>query len=196
MKRSIRIKNKKAIIAIVALLGVAAASATGFIVYAYSHNNSIIHNDLTVATSGVRIIEDSVPGFGKKEISFKNEGDAAATVLLRIAYSETWTKQDGTVLSNVASNSANVVTKTWTNAFVQDFADGNDGWYYYKKLLEPGDEVKVITQIALNDQSYEIYNYDLSFRFESVQADATAASSLWGKTATINTATGAVTWGP
>ena len=74
-----------------------------------------------------------------------------------------------------------------------DFVDGGDGWYYYKKTLNPGAEVKVLDSISLGNTSYAKYNYDLSFRFESVQADSTAASTLWGKTVTVGD-DGVVTW--
>lgn len=168
------------------------AGAITFVVFAVSRNTSVVENQVTVATSGVKIIEDSDAGFGKHEISFKNEGTGGSKALLRIAYSETWSKTDGTIVSNVGT-SGNVVTKTWTDAFTQDFVDGNDGWYYYKKTLNPEAEVKVLNSIALNDDSYSVYNYDLSFRFESVQADAAAASALWAKTVTVGD-DGVVTW--
>ena len=190
MLRTSKKHNKIKII--VPILAVALL-ATTVAVYAVSRNTSIIQNELKVAGSGVRIIEDSVSGFGKKEVTFKNEGEDNATVLLRIAYSETWTNSDGTVVSNVASNNANVVAKNWTTAFVNQFADGHDGWYYYAHTLAPGEEVKVLDSIALSDSDYAKYDYDLSFRFEAIQADSTAATTLWGKAATIGN-DGAVTW--
>lgn len=186
-----QLRKNKALLAIPAVLLVAALTTTILAVYAVSHNVSTIENNVTVANQGVKIIEDSVAGFGKHEISFKNEGAGSSKVLLRIAYSETWSKTDGTIVSNVANNT-NVVTKSWTDAFNQDFVNGNDGWYYYKKVLNPEETVKVLNSITLADSSYSKYNYDLSFRFESVQADATAANTLWGKNVTVND--GAVTW--
>lgn len=186
-------QNYKKYFTIFALIAIfAAVGATTLLVFAASRNTSVIENQVTVANNGVRILEDSVAGFGKHEISFKNEGAGSSKVLLRIAYSETWSKTDGTIVSNVGA-SGNAVTKSWTDAFTQDFVDGNDGWYYYTKTLNPEAEVKVLNSIALNDDSYSVYNYDLSFRFESVQADATAANTLWGKTVTIDD-NGAATW--
>ena len=184
--------SKRSIPVIVVAVVIVAACTTTFLAFAISRNRSVIENQVTVANNGVRILEDSVAGFGKHEISFKNEGASSSKVLLRIAYSETWSKTDGTIVSNVGA-SGNAVTKSWTDAFTQDFVDGNDGWYYYTKTLNPEAEVKVLNSIALNDDSYSVYNYDLSFRFESVQADATAANTLWNKTATIDE-NGAVTW--
>ena len=177
---------------ILSVLVVAAATATILGTYATSHNVSTIKNEIAVANTGTRIIEDADGGFGRKEVTIKNEGTSSPKVLIRIAYSETWTKSDGTIISNIVNNS-NVVIKNWTTDFTTDFVDGGDGWYYYKKVLNPASEVKILNSIALNDSEYNKYNYDISFRFESVQADATAANALWGKTATINES-GAVTW--
>lgn len=188
-------KNKHSKIRIAALAAIAVLSAAGttfFLAYAVSHNTSTIENQLKIASSGVRIIEDSADGFGKHEVTFKNEGSDSSKVLLRIAYSETWSKADGTVVSNVVNNS-NVVAKNWTTAFASDFVNGCDGWYYYEKTLDPGAEVKVLNSIALSNNSYAKYNYDLSFRFESVQADPAAASALWGETVTVSD-DGVATW--
>lgn len=184
--------NKKVFLAValIALSGVAGAIV--FTAFAVSRNTTSIENNIKVATNGVKIVENSVSGFGQKEVSFLNDGAESAPVLLRIAYSETWTNSDGTIVSNLSGNN-NVVAKTWTTAFVNDFADGGDGWYYYKKVLNSEASVQVLSAIALSDSTYAKYNYDLAFRFESVQADATAANTLWGKTATIGN-DGSVTW--
>ncbi len=194
MKRIKQKTNKKLLFAtpVVAALAVAVVLGVSFTVYAISRNVSTIGNHARVATSGVSIIEDSDPGFGKKEISFYNNADTNSPVLLRIGYSETWSDNDNNVISNIGSNSANVVTKTWTNEFAQRFIDGGDGWYYYDRTLAPLDSVQVLSSIALNDESYNIYNYDLSFRFEAVQADSAAALELWGKTVTVEN--GVATW--
>ena len=168
------------------------AGAVTLAVFAVSRNTSVIENEVTVANSGVRIIDTSEAGFGKHGITFRNEGASSSKVLLRIAYSETWSKADGTIISNNGA-AGNAVTKNWTTDFGRDFVDGNDGWYYYKNVLNPESEVRVLDSIELVDNSYSIYNYDLSFRFESVQADATAANTLWGKTVTIDD-NGAATW--
>ena len=191
----IRVQNKTKWqfgLILIAVLIVAVATTTILGVYAASHNTSTIQNEIAVAQSGTRIIDDTDGGFGRKEVTIKNEGAGSPKVLIRVAYSETWTKADGTIISNIVDNN-NVVTKNWTTDFTTDFVDGGDGWYYYKKVLNPASEVKILNSIALNDSSYNKYNYDLSFRFESVQADAAAASALWAKTVTVGD-DGTATW--
>ena len=180
------------IIAIAALMIVAIAGATTLIVFAVSRNISTITDSVKVANgNGVKIVVDSDAGFGKRKISFANEGANITPVLLRITYSETWSKADGTIISNI-SNGSNAVTKIWTQDFLDDFVEADDGWFYYEKVLQPESQVQVLTSIALSDMGYAVYNYDLNFRFESVQADAEAANTLWGKTVTVEN--GAATW--
>jgi hypothetical protein len=191
--RSIHTLGKRQTVILIAIGVLAVACATTIFSYAVSHNFSTVENQVSLATSGVTIVQDSEAGFGRHRVSFKNGyDDGYSKVLLRIAYSETWTKADGTVISNIASNN-NVVAKNWTTDFVSDFVDGHDGWYYYTKVLNPTESVQVLESISLSDQSYSVYNYDLAFRFESVQADATAANTLWGKTVTVGN-DGTATW--
>ncbi|MCQ2571180.1 MAG: hypothetical protein MJ154_02960 [Candidatus Saccharibacteria bacterium] len=179
-----RKQNKRLSVASIAAM-VIVAGLISFAAFAISRNVSVIEKNVKVAGHGVKIIEDSDGGFGKKEISFKNDGADNSKILLRIAYSETWSRADGTIVSNSVNNN-NVVTKNWTTDFTNDFVDGNDGWYYYKKTLNPNAIVQVLNSIELNDESYAKYNYDISFRFEAIQADAAAASTVWNRTVTIN----------
>ena len=185
-------KEKKAkklvLLPVIALFVVAGAGGISLLVYAISHNNSDISGGIPLGQAGVDIIEDSDEGFGKREISFKNRASSNAPVLLRITYSETW--DNGSVSNTV--NGVNVVTKNWTNDFTQDFQDGGDGWYYYKKTLAPDTAVQVLSSIALTDNSYLAYDYDLVFRFEAIQPTADAALELWGKTVVV--ANGTATW--
>ena len=192
MKR-LKEKSHKKLYIFAPVLAVAAIGGGIWLVYALSHSNSVVQNEIPVAVGTVRIVDDSDPGFGKKEISFVNDSTNSIPVFLRIGYSETWKDSNDTIINNIY-NGNNVVTKTWTSDFTDDFVAGNDGWYYYKKLLNPDASVQVITGISLNEPSYAAYDYDLNFRFEAIQADADAATALWSKTATIDGSTGAVTW--
>lgn len=187
MKRLKKEKKSKKVI-LLPVLALVIVGAAGLVVYALSHNNSDISGELTLGGASVDIIEDSDEGFGKREISFKNRADSNMPVLLRIGYSESW--ENGSV-SNTA-NGVNVVTKTWTDDFTTDFVDGGDGWYYYKKTLAPDTAVQVLSSIALTDNSYLAYDYDLVFRFEAIQPTADAALELWGKTVVV--ADGTATW--
>ena len=188
MKRLKKEKNSKKILLPALVLTLVGGAAVGLFVYAVSHNNSTINDDIILGGTSVQMIEDSDPGFGKKEVSFKNNTDSNMAVLLRIGYAETW--NDGAVSNTVGG--ANVVMKTWTTAFANDFVDGGDGWYYYKKTLAPDETVQVLSSISLTDNSYLAYDYDLVFRYEAIQPTADAASELWGKTVVVEN--GVATW--
>ena len=62
----------------------------------------------------------------------------------------------------------NVVIKSWTSEFSNDFILGDDGWYYYKKVLNPEESVQVLNSVNLNlellkDSPYKntYTNYDI-----------------------------------
>lgn len=55
-------------------------------------------------------------------------------------------------------NGENVVIKDWTDDFLNDFVLGSDGWYYYKKVLNSGDELTILNSINLNLEL--LYNND------------------------------------
>ena len=66
-----------------------------------------------------------------------------------------------------------VVNKNWTEAWQNDWFDGGDGWYYYKKVL-PANEMtaKVLTSLKFDSNYAEIYqtaDYTLKFVSEAVQ---------------------------
>ncbi len=185
MKRILRKNKNKRFLLVIPVIAVVLAAAS-LAVYAYTKNKSTIINPLQLAGSGVQIVEDSDPGFGKREISFYNAGDNAAVVLLRVSYNETFTKSNGEIVSNLAPNGTNIVNKTWTADFAYNFRDGFDGWYYYTRVLKPGETVQILSSITLTDQDYLLYDYDLSFNYEAIQASPAAAAELWGKTITIN----------
>ena len=101
---------------------------------------------------------------------FKNTG--TAPVFLRVSYAEFWKDADGKVISGLVDGNE-VVNKNWTEAWQNDWFDGGDGWYYYKKVL-PANEMtaKVLTSLKFDSNYAEIYqtaDYTLKFVSEAVQ---------------------------
>lgn len=171
--------------------------------FAYYYTEIAIPNQFRAMTYNVTIEEEFNNTWGTKKVSFVNNEETNTPVVLRINYNELWRKEvNGVKLSldnNV--NGTNVVTKNWTTAFTNDFIDGGDGWYYYKKTLAAEVSVQVLDSIALNESlistspyynDYKSYTYELDFNFEAIQASSSAISEIWGKTATISG--GNVTW--
>lgn len=124
---------------------------------------------------------------GAKKVAFQNKGEA--DVFLRVAFSETWTAKDGTILPNKtkltseANEPQSVANPNW---LTDDWETGRgDGWYYYKKVL-PGsrsgqpegkrstgllvDEVVFEDLTEIPDSRYKDAKYELHFVMEIVQA--------------------------
>lgn len=193
-----KIKKKPLIFLLVlCLLGIVGTT------FAYYYTEIAIPNQFKAMTYNVTIEEEFNDTWGTKKVSFVNNEETNTPVVLRINYNELWRKEvNGVKLSldnNV--NGTNVVTKNWTTAFTNDFVDGGDGWYYYKKTLNAEESVQVLNSISLNESlistspyynDYKTYTYELDFNFEAIQANSSAISEIWGKNATITG--GNVTW--
>ena len=177
-------------------LGIAITLATIGGTLAYYYTGTIIPNQFRAHTYGVTIEEEFYDTWGTKKVSFVNQEETNAPVFLRINYNEAWTKEINNTIFSLDNNvgGVNVVTKTWTTDFTNNFVDGNDGWYYYKKILDAEESVQVLDAIALNNtlietspyyEDYQTYDYQLIFNFEAIQATSDAASEIWEKTVTI-----------
>lgn len=191
--------KKKPLFFLLLLLALGVVGTT----FAYYYTEIAIPNQFRAMTYNVTIEEEFNNTWGTKKVSFVNNEETNTPVVLRINYNELWRKEvNGVKLSldnNV--NGTNVVTKNWTTAFTNDFIDGGDGWYYYKKTLAAEASVQVLDSIALNESlistspyynDYKSYTYELDFNFEAIQASSSAISEIWGRTATISG--GNVTW--
>ena len=164
---------------------------------AYYYSNIVVPNQFQSMTYNVQITEeDSNNTFGTKKVFFKNEEETNTPVVLRFNFNESW----GNGVNNLI-NGTNVVTKTWTDAFTNDFALGDDGWYYYKKVLNPQESVQVLESISRNDtlinsspnrSEYVNSNYHLDINFEAIQATPEAVQEIWNKSITITGTS--VTW--
>lgn len=127
---------------------------------------------------------DRYSGKKQKEVMFKNTG--SADVFLRIAYAETWIyteslsggKTEQIILPNRSEpgNDDSIVSKEWHN-WNDNWYDGGDGWYYYKKVLEAEESTEeILRSVTFNDTDnypdsrYADAEYQLHFQVEAVQA--------------------------
>lgn len=195
-----------------------AAALMACAVYAY-WNASLGHvNELEADSVKAGITETfdqgSTPeGTVTKKVSFSNSGSAAA--FLRISYAESWTSGSGDdkhLLSNTADGS-DVAGKNWT-AFFRDgdsWEKGSDGWYYYKKMLKPGESTEnILDSVTFPEytgkyQEYGSADYELYFRMELLQAsdsqstlnsdevNGEASKTVFGRTAAVDDE-GNVSW--
>lgn len=191
MKR-IQGRTKKPLIFLILFLLVVGIGGT----FAYYYSEVIIPNRFQAMTYHVTIEEEFYDDFGTKRVSFVNQEETNAPVVLRINYNESWRKMiDDVVItpSNVIDGQ-DVVTKEWTDDFLNDFVDGGDGWFYYTKVLNAQESVQVLESITLNESlvsassdgaDYQGADYELSFNFESIQASSDAILDIWGISSTI-----------
>lgn len=124
-------------------------------------------------------------GKKQKEVMFTNTG--SADVFLRIAYAETWIytesltggKTEQIILPNRSEtgNDDSIVSKEWDSKWSKHWYDGGDGWYYYKKVLEAGQNTEeILRSVTFNDTDnypdsrYTDAEYQLHFQVEAVQA--------------------------
>jgi len=165
--------------------------------FAYYYTEISISNKFKTMTYNVKVEEEFNNTWGTKKVSFVNKEKTNTPVVLRINYNESWSKEVGGIklfLNNNVGNQ-NVVNKSWTSSFDNDFVLGNDGWYYYKKVLDAEDSVQVLNSITLNESlistspyynDYKEYIYELDFNFEAIQATNDAVLDIWGKDITIS----------
>ena len=197
-------KNKKALIAIVAVLFVVVGATV-----AYFTNVTTFTNNFTTATYKTKTTEtfesptNWKPGETiTKEIVTKNEGSIPATV--RAKFTGVWTNTDGTALTaeeleDIPNDAVivNVNTTDWVK-------DGD--YYYYKYIVNPDDTTSTfLNSVTLNstvgtnttctttgnkevcestNSSIQGKKYTLTVIKETIQADA--FDSVWNpSTATV-----------
>lgn len=112
-----------------------------------------------------------------KRVKVSNEGKAA--VFLRVAYVETWRDDEDEDWYYWLYDDGNRVEKIWPNHWDDEWIDGQDGWFYYKKVLPAGSTTKeFISSIRFADDLEPIYEngvYDLHFYAEALQLSDEAA---------------------
>lgn len=184
MEYNFKIKKTAIFFIIFTFLLVAVGVTIAFFNSYYENENNYYAANYSV------ILEQNWSGeWGKQNVSIANNGKAS--VVLRISYNEIWSKEvDGEkIIINNMANDSSVVNKKWTDVFLQDFIYDN-GWYYYKKVLNGNETIQILDGVYLNETSggydYSEYTYELSFNYETVQATTKAVDSLWKQNIVIN----------
>lgn len=172
----------------IALLTVAVAGIGG--TGAVIQHRLAVKNTLKTPTVEVSIddIVGKIEGSKKqKVVSFENQG--TADVFIRVAYAEQWEKENE-LLSSQNSDGHDVAKKfkdtqlknSMENMFPEDeWTLGNDGWYYYRYVLEAAndsdtDQTKPLltavdfSNVSSQESEYNGADYELHFQVEAVQA--------------------------
>ena len=169
---------------------------------AYFQNQSNINNFLYVKELKVDLLDlfdnnkYALPGDTlNKDVSMSNTGEVDAIV--RIQLTPSWTPStdsNGNILSNdtITVNFSNTVQTDWT--FI-------DGWWYYNKILLPGEDTSLLVDslyytVVSNDThdiDYSNSQYSLDVLAQSLQAYPEASSSTWNQVYTKNV-DGSIVW--
>lgn len=164
--------------------------------FAYFYAEVVVPNQFRSMTYNVTVEEEFYDDWGTKIVKFVNKEKSNTPVVLRINYNEFWRDTEDGVTYSLDNNfnGENVVEKRWTLDFTNNFIYGDDGWYYYKRVLNAEESVQVLESIALKNDlifssvhryDYYTYDYELDFNYEAIQADEKAISNLWGYDAII-----------
>lgn len=156
------------------LIGVCYAIWSGSI----NHTNRLKADNLSAEIQETFKQESEPSGTVQKKVSFKNNGTSAA--FLRVSYAETWecTEDGENVLLNNQVNGSDVASKNWENGFGKNsnlWTKGDDGWFYYNRVLEPGESTaNILEEVSFPSYSgdyasYKDAKYRLYFRMELLQ---------------------------
>ena len=187
-----KIKKEIKIKPLIFILLISTIILTGATIAFFSARESF-GNKFKVKAFDISIEEPDFEGeFGAKTVNIVNKD--STDIILRISINEIWSKNinDELVMLSNKVNGQEVVEKTrginW-----EDFVDGKDGWYYYKKLLKAGEKIEVLKRIEINNtlneeikKEYESYDYELSYNYEGIQGTKEAIKEVWGLDVTIN----------
>lgn len=168
-------------IALLAALTVGIGSTSAVIRHQINLKNEISTDTVIVEVEEDLKDDDPSDWTKPKKVSFKNPG--SADVFLRVAYSESWStsgEADGEreLLSNkMPDGKSDVASKVISNV---NWELGEDGWYYYKKVLPAGsttenfmesvDFSKINTLEEALNSTYTNAEYEIHFQAEVVQA--------------------------
>lgn len=167
----------------------------------YYKNSAGVTNRISTKESGVTLREvfnpadHWLPGETKeKQVSFSNSGDVPQVI--RFQYTGKWSDSSGTPLPGLTVQpTVNLAgTGNWEEI---------DGWYYYKKVLQPNDVTANVIKSVTFDASltnggydgktdYSGKRYTLTVTVESLSANATETAAGWHMTFTDSG--GTLTW--
>ena len=198
-------KSKKWLLSSLVIVALIVSGAT----YAYNQHLTRLDNFLNAEQVSAEIIENGLEvgevaslnmnlgGETLKEVRFRNTGSTG--VFVRVSFAETWTSREQWL-----SSDNDYVELNWTNAWEDEWEEGEDGWYYYKKVLLTETETnEVLSSVTFKDYpevplDYINANYQLFFSMEVVQySEETAVNDdalrdVFRRSATV--IDGNVTW--
>lgn len=152
------IKNKKALIATLVMVCVAAIGITGMTIALYSDVSTVKENTFTVGNVTTDIEENIVASEGIKEPTVRNTGKNACIIRMRMTLSP----QSAESNVGVSGGSKDVL---W-------IYNEKDGFYYYNAVVQPGESTQALfSKYEIKDPA-KFEPFDMTLYQEAVQAEA------------------------
>lgn len=188
MKVKIKINSLLFIFILIAVIGIGTT-------FALFYSSSFAANKFKIMNYNVVLTDNFDDNWGKREVFISNN-DSNSDVVIRVSYNELFSKSfdDNILILSNTIDGEDVVYKGWTDDFLNNFTLGDDGWYYYKKILRKSESVRLMESFMLNkdllsksydSDNYLRYNYELDFNYEAISADSDSIKDIWNKTVTI-----------
>ncbi len=122
----------------------------------------------------------------KKKVCIENTGKNP--VLVRVIITPQWEKTDenGNIIGNIVSAS-NQVQLNFSNDISKNWIKGNDGYYYYNKVLEPKETTSYLLEsVQLKDNipsdekgEYKDRELEINVSSEATQVNEKALDNKW-----------------
>ena len=176
-------KNKKSLIALVALLVVGVVGAT----FAYYTNTATFENKFTTGkyeasfTETFKSPSNWTPGTEtEKKVIVTNTGNV--DLVARVSYEEKWISADNTDITNQATVGTEKIALFTPTA---KWIDGGDGYYYYSEVIAAGNSsTPFIESVTFNPDFVLVEDRDYTCTLDSTTAEGTIVQKC------VNTETG------
>lgn len=156
------IKNKKALMATLVLVCVAAIGITGMTIALYSDVSTVKENTFTVGNVTTDIEENIVASEGIKEPSVRNTGKNACIIRMRM-----------TISPQSAESNVGISGGNQNNLWIHN---EKDGFYYYNAVVQPGESTgSLFSKYEIKDKD-KFEPFDMTLYQEAVQAEAVNAA--------------------
>lgn len=156
------IKNKKALMATLVLVCVAAIGITGMTIALYSDVSTVKENTFTVGNVTTDIEENIVASEGIKEPSVRNTGKNACIIRMRM-----------TISPQSAESNVGISGGNQNNLWIHN---EKDGFYYYNAVVQPGESTGALfSKYEIKDKD-KFEPFDMTLYQEAVQAEAVNAA--------------------
>ncbi|GAA0070422.1 BsaA family SipW-dependent biofilm matrix protein [Clostridium sardiniense] len=130
----------------------------------------------------------------KKVVSIKNTGKNP--VIVRVIINPQWDeeKDENGKVTKLTTSASNQVQLNFSNTWKEDWIKDNDGYYYYNKILNPGESTSdLLKSISLKNnisqediESFKNRNFSVNVSSEAIQVNKEALRKEWNINNTIS----------